>query len=302
MRSPILTLIRYSSVRACAGLAGLLLCWGMLSQPQSPVRAQAVKEADTALVLAVDVSDSVDATRYALQMEGIAQALEDDRVVNTITSGAQGRILISLVQWADQAEIALPWQIIETADDARRIAALIRTLPQKAGEFTCVARTMRYVRDQVLSELPMMTVRAVIDVSGDGIDNCQDPSESIAVRDQLANAGIVINGLPIIVEGENEVVGSGAYRAPGYGLRALPRGPATSSTTLDAWYRKHVIGGPGAFLIVAHGFEDFGRAFRQKFITEVSGTDEIQHGNGTVLRLTRSFAGGGTQIATQDRR
>ncbi len=262
--------------RSYMHMFGVTLLGWMLALSATQVSAQATLEADTALVLAVDVSDSVDATRYALQMEGIAQALEDDSVVGAITSGAKGRILISLVQWADQAEIALPWQLIETAEDARRIASLIRALPQKAGEYTCVGRMLRFVRDQVLSELPMIAAYAVIDVSSDGIDNCEDATASVAVRDQLAGARIVINGLPIIVEGENEVVGSGAYRAPGYGLRELPRGPATNSTTLDAWYRAHIIGGPGAFMIVAHGFEDFGRAFRQKFITEVSWVDRAQ--------------------------
>ena len=74
---------------------------------------------------------------------------------------------------------------------------------------------------------------------------------------------------PLRMIRENDIVGAGAYRAPGYGLDNL--GPDTDTTTLDAWYEEHVIGGPGSFLKVAQGYEDFGRAFRQKFVTEISG-------------------------------
>ncbi len=79
-----------------------------------------------------------------------------------------------------------------------------------------------------------------------------------------------INGLPIIVKGENDIVGSGAYRAPGLPLDGATIGPATGETTLDTWYKSYVVGGPAHFLLPAQGFEDFGRAFRQKFLTEIS--------------------------------
>lgn len=227
-------------------------------------------DVDTALILAVDVSNSVDETRYRLQMEGIAQALEDTSVIDAITSGPNGAIALSLVTWADHAELSIPWRSIRSKADAVAFAELIRHVPQLPGEYTCTARMLEHLSETIVPAMSVKAKRVVIDVSGDGIDNCGQPGDSAAARDALAQRDVTINGLPIIVQGENDIVGAGAYRAPGYGLKELPREPDRESTTLDAWYKANVIGGPYAFLILAHGFADFGRAFRQKFVTEVS--------------------------------
>lgn len=232
-------------------------------------RTEHLEQVDTALAVAVDISDSVDSDRYRLQMEGIARALEDPDVIGTITSGPLGRIGFALVEWADTAELTIPWRIIGSPQDGRETAMAIRRLKQKSGEYTCVSRMLAYVHERVISDLPFTTMRSVVDVSGDGIDNCREPGDTKKARDALVDLGVQINGLPIIVEGENDVVGSGAYRAPGFGLG--PVGPGTSQTTLDAWYTEHVIGGPAGFVIRANGFEDFERAFRLKFVTEISG-------------------------------
>jgi Protein of unknown function (DUF1194) len=257
----------------------LLAAVGLLFASSGPdsnwpsANADPAGDVDTALVLAVDVSNSVDAARYHLQMEGIAEALEDSGVISAITNGPKGGIMLALVTWADHAELALPWTIVRSADDAREFAALIRLVPQTKGEYTCTARMFEKIRETILPDTPAKAGRAVVDVSGDGIDNCGQPGESRAERDQLLAAGVTINGLPIIVKGENEIVGSGAYRAPGYGLKVLPIEDQKMTTTLDAWYEANVIGGPGGFLLKANGFEDFGRAFRQKFVSEISALD-----------------------------
>lgn len=86
----------------------------------------------------------------------------------------------------------------------------------------------------------------------------------------MLELGVTINGLPILVPGENDVVGVGAFRKPGFGLRELPGTSDQAATTLDRWYRDHVIGGPGSFLLVAQGYEDFARALRRKLVTEIS--------------------------------
>lgn len=231
---------------------------------------------DTALIIAVDVSDSVNETRYQLQMEGIARALEDRSVATTITSGPNGAIAVALVEWADRADVTIDWQIVRNAADALRVAALVRALKPQRGEYTCLTRMMQSVGSVILDGIPARPERTVLDISGDGIDNCTEPSASDEIRDDLIARGVTINGLPIIVEGENEIVGSGAYRAPGYGLRELPRGPDTATTTLDAWFHAHIIGGPGAFILPANGYEDFGRAFRQKFVTEISANAHVR--------------------------
>jgi hypothetical protein len=251
--------------------AGGVLALAAALYASQPSRAQTpVIEVDTALILAVDVSDSVDANRYKLQMEGIARSLEDPGVIASISSGPRGGILLSLVSWADKAQMSLDWQVIRTADDASRVANAIRALPQQTGEYTCMSRMLAMVKESVAPEIPAQATRVVLDVSGDGIDNCMEPVDTRRERDALVDMGVTINGLPIIVKGENDIVGSGAYRAPGFELRGLLIGPGTHQSTLEEWYTENIIGGPAGFLIKANGFEDFGRAFRQKFVSEIS--------------------------------
>lgn len=235
-----------------------------------PARAEPSLEADTALILSVDVSNSVDEARYKLQIEGIAQALEDKSVADAITSGPHGAIVLALVTWADHAQLSVPWQVVRNREDAKAFATRVRQVPQISGEYTCMARMFEWLSDSVISNIPAKPARVVIDVSGDGIDNCGQPGDTAAMRDDLVAARATINGLPIIVKGENDIVGSGAYRAPGYGLKELPYSSNETPMTLDAWYKGNVVGGPFGFLIAANGFEDFGRAFRQKFVTEIS--------------------------------
>ena len=225
---------------------------------------------DTALIVSVDVSQSVDEDRYKLQMEGIAQAIEDPGVVASITGGEKGAILLSMVTWADKADFALDWQRIASQADASRVASLVRGLPQKGGEFTCMGRMLHTAAVNFVPHIPVAASRVVIDVSGDGIDNCSSKDDIHVERDAVLASGATINGLPIIVSGENTVVGSGAYRAPGYGLQELSSRPDLERTTLDQWFKDHVAGGPGAFVLAAQGYADFGRAFRRKFVTEIS--------------------------------
>lgn len=202
-------------------------------------------EVDTALVVSVDVSNSVDEYRYKLQMEGIAQALEDPQVQSAIFNGPQGGILFSMVTWADRPFVAIPWTKISSAADAAAVAKKVRTLPRQEGEFTCLTKMLRSVADKVVPQIPGKPSRIVVDVSGDGRENC-NPEEPIdVVRKELAGSGVTINGLPIL-EGDE--------------------GP-----TLEAWYRENVMAGPGSFVFPANGYNDFGRAIRQKFVIEVSG-------------------------------
>jgi hypothetical protein len=225
---------------------------------------------DTALIVAVDVSQSVDEARYRLQMEGIAQALEDPGVIAAIANGPNGGILFTMIAWADSANQVLDWHRITSKEDAAAVAGKVRALPHNGGEFTCMARLLRSLALKFIPAIPVKAQRIVVDVSGDGVDNCSDRDALHEERDRVIALSATINGLPIIVPGENDVVGSGAYRAPGFGLRELPQQPDKEATTLDRWFADHVIGGQGAFLMVAQGYDDFGRALRQKFVTEIS--------------------------------
>jgi len=225
---------------------------------------------DIALIVSVDVSQSVDAGRYRRQMEGIAKAVEDPSVIAAITGGTRGSIMFSMITWADQANVAIGWHPIASAKDAATIASLVRQIPQQSGEFTCLARMLHTVSVSIIPSLRVPVGRFVVDVSGDGIDNCTDTDGLHAERDAVLALGATINGLPILVKGENDVVGAGAYRAPGFGLKELSRAPDLEATTLDQWYRDHVVGGPDTFLLPARGYEEFARALRQKFVTEIS--------------------------------
>jgi hypothetical protein len=210
----------------------------------SPVLAAGLDAVDTGLVLAVDVSGSVDADRYRLQMAGIAAAFEDPAVQDAILSGPRQSLLITLVQWSDKAQISVPWTLIASAGDALAFANKVRVAPRVASQFTCMSQMMRFVADKVFSRMPVRSDRAVLDVSGDGRDNCNPRVPVDALRDELVAENVTINGLPIL-EGDE-------------------------SATLSQWYRSYVIGGSGAFLLAATGFQDFARAMRQKFITEIS--------------------------------
>ena len=213
--------------------------------------AQPQRSVDTALILAVDVSNSVDARRYRLQTSGIADALEDPAVQATILGGPRGAIAISVILWADRPHFSIPWVRIASAGDAKALAVRVRRLARQGGEFTCVAQMMRFVADKITPQIPVKATRVVLDVSGDGQENCNPGLAPAAVRDDLVGIGLTINGLPILEGGQ--------------------------AATLAGWYRDNVIGGPGAFLLPAASFEDFGRAFRQKFMTEISGLPADRH-------------------------
>ena len=224
-------------VLACAATFALLFSSSIRAQ-QEPT------EVDTAIIVSVDVSSSVDQRRYQLQMDGIAAALEDPEVLNAVLGGPKGSILFSLVTWGDKSKLTVPWTFISNKQEAVALATKVRTLPQDTGEFTCLARMLRYVADKVVARMPAKTNKLVVDVSGDGPDNCNTGTLIDAAKSDLFGAGATINGLPIL-EGAD-------------------------AATIEDWYRHNVIGGPGAFLMTAQGYDDIARAFRQKFVVEVS--------------------------------
>jgi hypothetical protein len=221
-----------------------------------------------ALIVSVDVSGSVDEKRYALQMTGIAKALEDPEVVAAMLGGPRRSIMLTMVEWSERAIVAIPWTRIASREDAASFAAQVRRTPRLEGEFTCIAHMMGFVSDTVLPTLPVKARRVVMDVSGDGIDNCDGDEATGAARDQLTAGGMTINGLPINQGDPAAPVGGGAFRAPGrpFQNRSLP----TEIKTLEPWYRQYVIGGDGAFMVPAYGYNDFDRAIKQKFAVEIS--------------------------------
>ena len=228
------------------------------SRDQAPV--------DIALIVSVDVSGSVDEHRFALQMDGIAKALEDPDVIAAMLSGPRASIMVTMVEWSERAAAAIPWTRIASREDALALAARVRRTSRPEGEYTCVAHMMRFVSDLVVPTLPVRAGRVVMDVSGDGVDNCDGDDVTAQMRDTLTSTGITINGLPINEDDPARPVGGGSYRAPG-----RPFQPRTFEIkTLEPWYRNYVIGGAGAFLLPAYGYGDFDRAIKEKFTLEIS--------------------------------
>jgi uncharacterized protein DUF1194 len=199
---------------------------------------------DTALVLAVDVSGSITPDKFALQMEGMARAFEDASVERAVLSGPHRSIFVTLVEWSNVPSVSVPWTLISNRESARAFAARIRDARRVGDQFTCMSAALQMIAGKVLPFVPAPAARTIIDVSGDGHDNCNPVKPVDAVRDELVAAGVTINGLPIL-EGDE-------------------------ADTLEQWYRNHVIGGQNAFLLPASGFRDFGRAIRAKFVLEIS--------------------------------
>ena len=256
-------------IRSLTAATVILGC--MALAPNGRAEAAETPQVDTALIVSVDVSNSVDQDRYKLQMEGIAKALEDPGVIEAIAGGPNGGILFSMVTWADRPTIALPWVKIANKADAVAVAQRVRALPQQGGEFTCMTRMLRSANDKIVPQVPAKALRVVIDVSGDGPDNCNADEPIDKVRDELVSNGVTVNGLPIL-EGAN----TAAAAIPGSPAVAQPDFPTSGGMGLEDWYRAHVMGGSGSFVLPANGYADFGRAIRQKFVIEISGTAPAQ--------------------------
>ncbi|MDW8315557.1 MAG: DUF1194 domain-containing protein [Rhodovarius sp.] len=213
-------------------------------------RPRAAEPVDLLLVLAVDVSRSIDEEEARLQRQGYRNGLTDPRVIEAIGRGMVGAIAVAYVEWAgvEYQRLVLPWTRIATAADAERWAQMLDEAPRVSLSWTSISGAIDFSR-RVLAEAPFEGTRRVIDVSGDGVNNSGRPAEH--ARDEAVAEGIIINGLPIMND------------RPGFGR--LPPIP------LDEYFARNVIGGPGSFVIVAEDFEAFGTAVRRKLIREIAG-------------------------------
>jgi len=214
-----------------------------------PNRARANDPVDVALVLAVDVSRSIDEDEARLQREGYRNAVSDPVVVEAIRGGMLGAIAIAYVEWAgiEYQRTVLPWQRIANAQDAQTWAQRLAEAPRVSLSWTSISGGIRQARRE-LAACPFEATRRVIDVSGDGVNNSGPPAED--ERDGAVGEGITINGLPIIND------------RPTFGRRP--------SIPLDQYFQDSVIGGTGAFMIVAEDFESFGVAVKRKLIREIA--------------------------------
>jgi hypothetical protein len=202
-------------------------------------------------VLAVDISGSVDATEARLQREGYLAAFRHPRVIDAIKGGMLGRIALTYVEWAgdDYQRTLLDWTLIEDATGAFAFADALAEAPLGSARWTSLSGALDYARPR-FDNNGFKGMRRVIDISGDGYNNRGRPVES--ARDEAVASGITINGLPI-VNGRPNPWGS------------LP------PKDLDRYFEDRVIGGPGAFIVVARDYSAFASAILSKLLLEIAG-------------------------------
>ncbi len=208
---------------------------------------------DLLLVLAADVSRSVDEKKFKLQRDGYAAAIADPRVVRAMTAGPAGRIALCFIEWASNGEqtVVIDWTAVAGDGDAKGISARVREAPRSFMGRTSISAAIDYSMAH-LARSPFQAPRRVIDVSGDGTNNSGRPVTQ--ARDEAIAAGVTINGLVILSE------------VP------LPTNPQHTHPPggLTAYYENNVIGGPGAFVLEAENFESFGQLMISKLIKEIA--------------------------------
>jgi hypothetical protein len=204
--------------------------------------AAATPAVDLALILAVDVSESVDADEYQLQHEGIARAFEDERLIEAISAGARGGIAVTVIEWSDRDKqvVTVDWTRVADRASAAAFAAAVRKTQRSSDGLTALGDALLAAR-AAFERLPYAPERRVIDVSGDGMANIgPSPRE---IRDALVAEDITINGLAILGE----------------------------ESAIEFYYNDYVVGGAGAFLMQAESFQSFAGAMLNKLLSEIAG-------------------------------
>ncbi len=218
----------------------------------APARAEDV---DLLLILAADVSRSIDDVEFNLQRKGYAAALSDPKVLTAIAGGPNRAIAICFVEWSDTLDqkVVVDWTTVRDGEDAAAVGATIMAAPRAFASRTSISGALYFALGQFSSAAPNAE-RRIIDVSGDGTNNAGPPVTE--ARDQVVSKGVTINGLAII----------NTQTRPGFTMHTQPPGG------LPNYYKENVIGGPGAFLLVVENFETFADAITRKLVSEIAGT------------------------------
>ncbi len=206
---------------------------------------------DLELVLAVDVSYSMELDEQRLQRQGYVAAFLEPELIEAIENGPLGRIAVTYVEWGGSAVQVTPWTLIDGRDTAAQYSELLRRQPIRRIAFTSISNTLAFTR-RLFDFSPFEGSRRVIDISGDGPNNSGVPAP--VARNSTVARGIVIDGLPIM-------------------LKTHAASDSASIPDLDAYYRECVIGGDGAFLVKVSDSGEFASAILRKLITEISGLE-----------------------------
>jgi len=237
------------------GLMGLAPHGAKAQSPTQPppVRSQspAQSQVDLELVLAVDISLSMDLEEQRLQRDGYIAAFRDPDIQRTIQSGGKGRIAVTYMEWAGPSSqtVVVPWMLVDSPAAAEAFAAQLERTQISRARMTSISAALEF-SGKLLKENAFKGERQVIDVSGDGPNNSGKPVTPI--RDALLAEGVIINGLPILL---HEGATSGMFEL----------------SNLDAYYEQCVIGGQGAFVIPIRAKSEFSTAIRRKLMLEISG-------------------------------
>lgn len=216
---------------------------------------------DVELVLAVDVSGSVDPFEARQQRDGYVAALTHPDVIAAIQGGALGKIAVMYLEWAgmEYQRVVVPWTVIDSEASAKQFVAALEEVPPLPSYWTGIGAAIQ----RGIAEIEgngFEGMRKVIDVSGDGMNNNGYPVQ--LARDQAVAKGITVNGLPILNDRPN------------------PFGQSTPrAQNLDAYYEQNVIGGSDAFIVPAEGFEAFKEAILSKLIREIANLKNTQKGS-----------------------
>jgi hypothetical protein len=208
---------------------------------------------DLLLVLAADVSRSIDEGEFQLQRKGYAAAMTDPRVLRAIAGGINHAIAVSFIEWAGmgEEEIVVDWTLVRDAEDAGGVAATMLAAPRSFVGRTSISGGIDFAMKH-FADATVQADKHVIDISGDGTSN--SGRAVTEARDEAVAQGVTINGLAIINTQAN----------PGYAFHTNPPGG------LPNYYRENVIGGPGAFLLVVENFSTFADAMTNKLVTEIA--------------------------------
>jgi hypothetical protein len=245
--------IRSSVFSVVALLAGSLLLGlavaAPMPSPQFAAQSNGATEVDVELVLAVDISFSMDPDEQELQREGYMHALTSTEFLRALRDGIHGKIALTYFEWANinDRRIIVPWRLIDGPEAADAFVAEIARAPYRRASRTSVSGALEFGA-QLFENSGFKGLRKVIDVSGDGVNN-NGPPVTI-MRDEVLSKGIVINGLPIMIK---QQFNSGM-----------------DIEMLDVYFEDCVVGGPGSFVIPIKERDKFKEATRTKLVQEIA--------------------------------
>ena len=237
--------------------SGRALRFAILIATQALGAAASAETVDVALVLAADVSRSIDEQEFRLQQQGYAAAIANPEVVRAIAAGVHGAIAVTFIEWAGPGEqtVIIPWSVIRDPASAQAIAEKFRTAPRAHYGRTAIGDAVEFSVNE-LAQSGIAAERRSSDSSGDGTNNSGRAIEE--VRDQTVAKGITINALAIINERTGGVPGTFLY------YHTHPPGG------LPAYFRDNVIGGTGAFVLEVTNFDTFDESMIRKLLSEIA--------------------------------